>query len=159
MQTKSKSIRIHKTKQQFLARNRRSGRPVVVPVLAHLQSLLQLYVREGFGRLHWHGCFMPRAKCQCNSPWRRTRVFMFLLHVGRNGLSPTLSGRPWTSDRAMTRECNQYSSDMWMNCAFYDTSMKFRTHIDFIISKIFGYKAISDFALEGVGGHFPRWPP
>ena len=48
---------------------------------------------------------------------------------------------------------------IWPNCAFYDTSMKFSTHLDFIITKIFGYRAISDFALEGIGGHFGQWPP
>jgi hypothetical protein len=37
--------------------------------------------------------------------------------------------------------------------------MKVGTHLDFIITKIFGYRAIPDFALEGVGGHFSRWPP
>ena len=45
---------------------------------------------------------------------------------------------------------------IWPNCAFYDTSMKFGTHLDFIITKIFGYRAISDFALEGIGGHFEK---
>ena len=49
--------------------------------------------------------------------------------------------------------CDKYGS------AFYDTSMKFGTHLDFIITKIFVYWAISDFTLEGVGGHFKRWPP
>ena len=48
---------------------------------------------------------------------------------------------------------------IWPNCAFYDTSMTFGTHLDFIITKIFGYRAILDFAPEDVGGHFPRWLP
>ena len=43
---------------------------------------------------------------------------------------------------------------IWLNCAFYDTSMKFGTHIEYIITKIFGYRAISDFAMEVVGSHF-----
>ena len=46
------------------------------------------------------------------------------------------------------------SDKIWPNCAFYDTSMKFCTHLEYIITKIFGYRAISDFALEGVGSHF-----
>ena len=46
-----------------------------------------------------------------------------------------------------------------MNCAFYDTSMKLGTNVEHIMTKIFGYRAISVFAVEGVGGHFPRWPP
>ena len=48
---------------------------------------------------------------------------------------------------------------IWPNCAFYDKNMKFGIHLDFIVTKIFGYRAISDFALEGVGGHFQRWQP
>ena len=43
---------------------------------------------------------------------------------------------------------------IWSNCAFYDTSMKFGTRIEYTITQIFGYRAISDFALEGVGSHF-----
>ena len=43
-------------------------------------------------------------------------------------------------------------------CVFYDTSMKFGINVEHIMTKIFGYRAISDFALEGIGGHFPRWP-
>ena len=46
------------------------------------------------------------------------------------------------------------SDKIWPNCAFYDTSMKFGTHFEYIITQIFGYRAISDFALEGVGSHF-----
>ena len=43
---------------------------------------------------------------------------------------------------------------IWSNCAFYDTSMKFGTRIEYTITQIFGYRAISAFALEGVGSHF-----
>jgi hypothetical protein len=32
--------------------------------------------------------------------------------------------------------------------------MKLGTHIKYIITKIFGYRAIPDFSLEGVGSHF-----
>jgi hypothetical protein len=32
--------------------------------------------------------------------------------------------------------------------------MKFGTRIEYTITQIFGYRAISDFALEGVGSHF-----
>ena len=32
--------------------------------------------------------------------------------------------------------------------------MTFSTHLDFIITKIFGYRDISDFALEGFGAIF-----
>ena len=46
---------------------------------------------------------------------------------------------------------------IWQNCAFYDTSMTFGTHLDFIIVEIVGYRAISDFVPQGDGGHFPRW--
>ena len=46
------------------------------------------------------------------------------------------------------------SDKIWPNCAFYDTSMKFGSHLEYIITKIFGYRAISDFALDGVGSYF-----
>ena len=46
------------------------------------------------------------------------------------------------------------SDKIWPNCAFYDTSMKFCTHLQYIITNIFGYRATSDFALECVGSHF-----
>ena len=77
--------------------------------------------------------------------------------------------------RAYVRACVQHTNSMrrvelllllciaqpicdkiWPNWAFYDSSIKFGTHLDLIITKIFGYRAISDFALEGVGNHFPR---
>ena len=32
--------------------------------------------------------------------------------------------------------------------------MKFGTRIEYTITQIYGYRAISDFALEGVGSHF-----
>ena len=41
-------------------------------------------------------------------------------------------------------------ADMWMNCAFYDISITFGTHLNFIIIQIFWYMTISDFALESV---------
>ena len=41
-----------------------------------------------------------------------------------------------------------------MNCAFYDTSVKFGTNVEHINTKIFGYRAISNFARKGIGGHF-----
>ena len=37
---------------------------------------------------------------------------------------------------------------IWSNCTFYDTSMKFGTRIEYTITQIFGYRAISDFALD-----------
>ena len=43
-----------------------------------------------------------------------------------------------------------------MNCAFYDTSMTFCTNVEHIMTKIFGYRAISDFALEGVWRPFSK---
>ena len=50
---------------------------------------------------------------------------------------------------------SRYTCDkIWPKCACYDTSMIFGTHLDFINTKIFGYRAISDFALERVDGHF-----
>ncbi|KAK2184240.1 hypothetical protein NP493_275g03000 [Ridgeia piscesae] len=39
---------------------------------------------------------------------------------------------------------------IWPNCAFYDTSMTFGTHLDFIITKIFGYIAISVSPLKAL---------
>ena len=48
------------------------------------------------------------------------------------------------------------SDKIWPNCAFYDTSMTFGTHLDFIITDIFRYRVISDFIPEDVGGHFTR---
>ena len=41
-------------------------------------------------------------------------------------------------------------ADMCMNCAFYDTNMKFGTNVEHIITKIFRYRAISDFALVAI---------
>ena len=38
------------------------------------------------------------------------------------------------------------SDKIWLNCAFYDKSMTFGTHVEYIMTKIFGYRAISDFA-------------
>ena len=45
-------------------------------------------------------------------------------------------------------------ADMCMTCAIYDKSMTFDTNGKHINVKIFGYRAISGFALEGVGGLF-----
>ena len=45
---------------------------------------------------------------------------------------------------------------IWPNCAIDDTSMSFGTHLDFIITKIIAYRAISNFAHEGVGGHLSK---
>ena len=47
---------------------------------------------------------------------------------------------------------------MCMNGACYAISMKVGIYVEHNIKKIFVYRAISDFALEGVVGHFLRWP-
>ena len=43
------------------------------------------------------------------------------------------------------------SDKIWPNYAIYDTSIKVGTHLEYISTTIFGYRAFSDFALEGVG--------
>ena len=45
------------------------------------------------------------------------------------------------------------------NCALDDTSMKFGTQLEEALRKIFGYRAIADFAYGNNGSHFPKWPP
>ncbi len=46
----------------------------------------------------------------------------------------------------------QISEDLWANRAFDDTSVKFGTHGEDTLRKIFGYRAIAHFARNKNGG-------
>ncbi len=52
----------------------------------------------------------------------------------------------------------QISEDLWANRAFDDTSVKFGTHGEDTLRKIFGYRAIAHFARNKNGG-FLKWLP
>ena len=53
----------------------------------------------------------------------------------------------------------QISDNIWLNCAFNDTSMKFGTLLECTFLVIFGYRAIADLTCDKIGSHFPIWPP
>jgi hypothetical protein len=50
-------------------------------------------------------------------------------------------------------------ADKGMNRAFDDKSMKFGTHLEETLRKIFGYRAIAHFARNKNGSHFQNGCP
>ncbi len=44
------------------------------------------------------------------------------------------------------------------NCTLYGTNVTFCTNVEHINTTICGYRAISNFALDGISGHFSTWP-
>ena len=53
----------------------------------------------------------------------------------------------------------QICDNIWLNCAFNDTSMKCGTQLEYTFLVIFGYGAIADLTCDTIGSHFPIWPP
>ncbi len=47
-------------------------------------------------------------------------------------------------------------ANIWVNCAFYDTSMTSGTQLGHALMKIFGYRAIAVLTHNSDGGHFPN---
>ena len=51
------------------------------------------------------------------------------------------------------------AANIWLNCAFNDTSMTFGTLLEYTFLVIFGYMTIADLTCDKTGSHFPIWPP
>ena len=66
----------------------------------------------------------PTVKEETNNKWLRDLLRDVLIHSPRN------------------------PADRWKNCAFYETSMKFSTQVDFAFMVIFSYRGISDFSKK-----------
>ena len=105
-----------------------------------------------------------RKGCRCK---QESRVLMGCArNKGMRSYGPTAP--VGVARTAMTRStCGPCSTccslaDMWQHmtelCVLWYNHEIWHT-LRFHHYKIFGYRAILDFAFEGVGGHFSRWPP
>ena len=49
----------------------------------------------------------------------------------------------------------QICDNIWLNCAFNDTSLTFGTLLEYTFLGTFGYRAIADLICDKIGSHFP----
>ena len=86
-------------------------------------------------------------------------------HFGMNyqGLAPAWPTCPVYIDvgkmKIVSFLVQQICDNIWLNCAFNDTCMKFGTLLEYTFLVIFGYRAIADLTCDTIGSHFPIWPP
>ena len=130
-----------------------------VPLLSYYSDVLlsihlsyATYITWPTNKSGWHEFVKEWEDARCAFLCHETNRFLQNNEGGRRSRDKGRAG--W-----ICRHWWYSPADMWMNCAFRDTSMKSGIYVEHIITNVFEYRAISHFALEAVDGHFPRWPP